>query len=251
MVRIASRSCAACSKRSASAASCIRSRKRLDEDVVSALEEQLRVLDRHAVVLGRTDVANARRDAPLDVELEAGASALSRDHLVAGPDAEQPVRQRHGAAAKGSGQERAGIVVAVALHAPGDEHPRERLAGGQLQVGVVLVVAQQDVVARRPLLDQVVLEGQRLHHRVGDDDLEALRLVEQRVDARAGAVRAEVAADAVAQHAGLADIERIARVVVIDVDAGLLGEAADLGLEITDWHAIHCPFWRVFCNLPL
>ena len=42
-----------------------------------------------------------------------------------------------------------GVEVAVALDPAGDQHARERLAGRQLQVGVVLVVAQQDVVARR------------------------------------------------------------------------------------------------------
>ncbi len=180
-----------------------------------------------------------------------GASALPGDDLVAGADAEQPVRQRHRPAAERGGQERTGVVVPVALHAPGDEDARKGLAGRQLQVGVVLVVAQQDVVARRPLLDQVVLERQRLHHRVGDDDLEALGLVEQGIDARARAVRAQIAADAVAEHARLAHVERVAGGVVVDVDAGLLREAGDLGLEITDWHAIHCRFWRVFCNLPL
>ncbi len=133
--------------------------------------------------------------------------------------------------------------MVVALHAPGDEHAREGLSGRQLQIGIVLVVAQQDVVARGALLDQVVLERQRFHDRVGDDDFEAVRLVEQRVDARAGAVGAEVAADAVAQHSRLADIERLVGVVEVDVDAGLLRKAGDLGLEITDWHAIHCAFW--------
>ena len=61
----------------------------------------------------------------------------------------------------------------------------------------------------RPLLDQMVLERERLDDRVGDDDLEARGFVEQRVDARAHAVRAEIAADAVAQHARLADVERV------------------------------------------
>ena len=133
--------------------------------------------------------------------------------------------------------------MVVPLHAPGDEDAREGLSGRQLQIGIVLVVAQQDVVARGALLDQVVLERQRFHDRVGDDDFEAVRLVEQRVDARAGAVGAEVAADAVAQHSRLADIERFVGVVEVDVDAGLLRQAGDLGLEITDWHAIHCAFW--------
>ena len=62
---------------------------------------------------------------------------------------------------------------------------------------------------RRPLLDQMILEGQRLDHRVGDDELELRGLVEQRVDARAHALRAEIAADAVPQDLGLADVERV------------------------------------------
>ncbi len=214
-----------------------------DELVVAALEKQLRVLDGDAVILGRTDLAHARRDAALDVELETRPPALAGDDLVARPDAEQPVRQRHRAPPERRRQEGSGVVVVVPLHAPGDEHARERLAGRQLQIGIVLVVAQQDVVARGALLDQVVLERQRFHDRVGDDDFEAVRLVEQRVDARAGAVGAEVAADAVAQHSRLADVERFAGVVEVDVDAGLLRQAGDLGLEITDWHAIHCAFW--------
>ena len=46
-------------------------------------------------------------------------------------------------------QERAGVEVVVALDAPRDQHARKRLARRQLQVGIVLVVAQQDVVSRR------------------------------------------------------------------------------------------------------
>ena len=45
--------------------------------------------------LRRTDRAHARRDAALDVELEARPAALAGDDLVARPNAEQPVRQRH------------------------------------------------------------------------------------------------------------------------------------------------------------
>ena len=86
----------------------------------------------------------------------------------------------------------------------------------------------------------MVLERQRLHDRVGDDDLEPLGLVQQGVDPRARAVGAEIAADAVAQHARLAHVQRVARVVEVQVDAGLLGKAGDLGLEITDRHALHC-----------
>ena len=45
-------------------------------------------------------------------------------------------------------QERAGVEAAVALDAPRDQHARKRLVRRQLQVRVVLVVAQQDVVLR-------------------------------------------------------------------------------------------------------
>ena len=98
---------------------------------------------------GEQIVAHARRDASLDVVLEARPAALAGDDLVARPDAEQPVRQRHRPAAERGRQKRPGVEVAVALHAPRDQHARKRLAGRQLQVGIVLVVAQQDVVARR------------------------------------------------------------------------------------------------------
>ncbi len=88
----------------------------------------------------------------------------------------------------------------------------------------------------------MVLERQRLHDRVGDDELEPLRFIEQRVDARTDAMGAEIAAHPVAKHAGFADVQRFAGGVLEDVDAGLLRETGDLGLEITDRHAIHCAF---------
>ena len=85
-----------------------------------------------------------------------------------------------------------------------------RLARRQLQVGVVLVVAEQDVVLRLPLLDQVVLERERLDHRVGHDHLEGGRLLEQGVGLRAGAAGSQVAADPVPQGPGLAHVDRLA-----------------------------------------
>ena len=109
-----------------------------------------------------------------------------------------------------AGRNGPGVVVVVALDAAGDEDARERLAGRQLEIGVVLVVAEEDVVAWRARLDQVVLERQRLHDRVGDNEGEPLGIVEQGVDARTDTVGAEIAADAVAQDPGLADVKRVA-----------------------------------------
>jgi hypothetical protein len=161
---------------------------------------------------------------------------LPGDHLIARADAEQPVRQRHRLAAKLRRQKRSGIEVARLLDLPRHQHARKRLARRQLQVRVVLVVAQQDVVLRRPLLDQIVLERERLHYRVGDDHLNRRDVVEERVVPRAEPVRTEIAADAVAQRARLADVDGLPRRIRPQIHAGLLGQAADLFLEITDGH---------------
>ena len=88
-----------------------------DQLVVLAFEEQPRQLDRAAVLLRRADRVDARRDAALDVVFEARPAALAGDHLVARPDAEQPVRQRHRLAREVRRQERAGVEAAVALDA--------------------------------------------------------------------------------------------------------------------------------------
>ena len=172
----------------------------------------------------------------VDVVLEAGPSALAGDHLVARPDAEQTVRQRHRLAREPSRKEWAGVEAAVALDVAGDEDARERLVGRQLEVGVVLVVAQQDVVFRRPLFDQIVLERERFDDGVGDDDLEPRDLVEQRVGLRVGAVRAEVIAHPVAQGAGLADVNGVAVRVEIEIHPWLFGQAGDLFPELVDGH---------------
>ena len=58
------------------------------------------------------------------------------------------------------------------------------------------------------------------------------------------ALGAKVAPHPVAQHARLADVQGFARAVGVDVNARLLRQPRYLGLEITDWHALHCEFWR-------
>ena len=214
--------------------------------VVAPFEEQPRVLHRDRVGLLGADLAHAGGDAAADVVLQARPGPIAGNHFVARPDAEQPVGQRHGPASELRRHERAGVVVVVLLDAPRDQDARERLARRELQVGVVLVVAQQDVVARRPLLDEVILERQRLDHRIGDDELEPRRFVEQRVDARAHPLRPQVAADAVAQHPGLADVQRVPRLVEIEVDPRLLGQAGDPALEVLDRHGLHWAFLRAF-----
>ena len=127
-------------------------------------------------------------------------------------------------------------MVAVAGHAAGDVDARVLLRLRQAEIRVALVVAQQHVVPGRALLDDVVLERQGLHDRVGDDHLEPVGLVQQRVGLGVGPVGAEVAADAVPQRPRLADVDRLAGAVAVHVDARLLGQPGDLGLQIVDGH---------------
>ena len=63
-------------------------------------------------------------------------------------------------------------------------------------------------------------------------------LVEQRVGLRIGAVRAQVVADPVAQRARLADVNRVAIRVEVQIDPGLLGQPGDLFLEFVDGHTL-------------
>ena len=153
------------------------------------------------------------------------------DHLVARADAEHLMGQRHGAARELRRQERARVDAAVPLDRPRHEDARKRLGRGQLQVWIVLIVAQQDVVTRRALLDDVVLERQRLDHRVGDDDFQADGLVQQRVVPRAHAISPQVRARPITQGPGLADVERFAFRVVVEVDARLSGSRAICSLR--------------------
>ena len=164
IVRIASRSCAACSKRSVGG--------RLRHPLAQRLRRSssLRPSRKSFVCCTATrysllgaDLADAGRDAALDVVLE--ARPRPRSPVIASLHDRMPnslcvsdiVRRPSDAGMNGPG-----VEVVVALDAARDQHPRKRLARRQLQVGIVLVVAQQDVVFRRPLLDQVVLERQRL-----------------------------------------------------------------------------------------
>jgi hypothetical protein len=65
---------------------------------------------------------------------------------------------------------RAVVCAAVLAQAAGYVHARETLGESELHVGVSLVVAQQDIEARLLLLDEVVLEGERLLV-IGDHDV--------------------------------------------------------------------------------
>jgi len=209
-----------------------------DEFRVPPLEQQPGAVHRRLVLPGGADRVDAGGHAPADLMLEARPVAFPGDVLVARAQPEQAVRQADRPARQARGQEGAGVQVAVALGPPRHQHARKRLAGRELQERVVLVVAQLDVVARQALLDEVVLEDQRLHRRIGDDVFEGVGLSEQRVDAGRRAPGHEVAAQAVAQHGRFTHVEGVAAAPQEQVDPRLLGCVGDLLLEVLNWHGL-------------
>ncbi len=102
------------------------------------------------------------------------------------------------------------------------------LGEGELHVGVSLVVTQQDVEARLLLLDEVVLQSQRLFV-IGDNDVIYVdRLADQRAGLRVfPAAFVKVGRDARAQVLRLADVNDFAFGVLVEVDAGRSGQGAD------------------------
>ena len=184
-VRSASRSCAASSNRSASDASVMRSRSVAISSSLRPSSSSLRARHRHPY---RSSVQISATHGAMQRLMSYSRHGRPRCPVITSlhdrmPN--KPVRQTHRPTSQLGRQERSRVEVAALLDAPRHEHPRKRLARRQLQIRIVLVVAQQDVVLRRPLLDQVVLERERLHHRVGDDHLDRRDLLEQRVVARA------------------------------------------------------------------
>ena len=132
-----------------------------------------------------------------------------------------------------AGEVGAEVGAAVLAQAAGDEDLGVAVAERELDVGVGLVVAQQDVEARLALLDEVVFEGEGFAL-VGDGDVFD---VDGLAHERAGlGVRLvgfeEVGADAGAEVLGLADVDDLALGVLVEVAAGAGGQGADFCEEI-------------------
>src|SRR5438445_641520 len=153
-------------------------------------------------------------------------------------------RRRRPRPARTRSRQRRHVGVGPEVARPGDrdpphyEHAWERLAQRHRDARVALVVGEADVEAGLVLLDEVVLEQQRLSL-VGDDDrLKVGDLAHQRgvLGARVR-VGAEVARHARSQALRLADIEDLARGALPEIHAGLVGEGFELAADqVTSFH---------------
>ena len=157
----------------------------------------------------------------MDVVLEARPLERAVDLDPAGAEREELTRQPE-RLAHGRGRiEGAVIRRAILLDPPGHDQPREILGRRQLEKGVVLVVAQDDVVTGAVLPHEVRLEHHRLELVVGDDVLEVPNLPHQRLGL--GIARApllEVGAHPAPERRRLAHVDDGRLRVLVEVDAG-------------------------------
>ena len=233
MARTLSRSDAARSYSWRSRRACHLRAQRLDERLLAALEEQLDLLDVGAVV-GLGDGLDAGALAALDVVQQAGP--LERPLAVldvdrAGPEREQPPDEVHRLVDARRRGVRTEVAAAVGRQLAGPLDPREVVGQGDLDVRVALVVLEPDVEARLVALDEVGLEEQRLADRVDLGDLDVDDPIDDLADAMVSAVAGDlllpVAADAVAQALGLADVQDVAPGVLHQVHAGAVRESVE------------------------
>ena len=204
-------------------------------------QERDDLVDQAPVVL-LADVADARRQAPLDVVIQArnpgrpAGSGPSQGRLGKIRPISESVSRTLDALLNGPKYSRSRRA------APGEVDARVVLVKADRDVRIALVVAQLDVERRPVALDQVGLEDQRLGLGRGHDRLETgdpgdhvvdLRMLSRSRGHRIGRVRVSVRGQRgleVAEHAPperlrLADVQHAVVGIAVDVHAGGSGTA--------------------------
>ena len=199
----------------------------------TAFKKKLRVADGVGVKLGGGEAFNAGAEAAVDVVLQAGAGMVAGEIDLATGNEKAAMDELDDAIGEVAGKVGAVVGGAVLAQAAGDEDFGKAVGQRELDVGVGLVVAEQDVEAGLALLDEVVFKGQGFVF-VGDQDVvEIDGLAHQRAGFGVGLGGfQEIRADARAQVFGLADVDDLALGVLVEIHAGLGGEGADFLVEI-------------------
>ena len=118
------------------------------------------------------------------------------------------------------------------FYAPCQLQTRKGLLQIHSQVGIMLVILQEDVIVRLVQLDEVALQAQRLQIGIAQEDIEIVDMTDHRRNL-GGVLRiTEIGAHAVLQIDRLADIDDGALRILHQVAARAFGEHADLGFEL-------------------
>ena len=192
------------------------------------LQEEQHLLDHLVVLLLRAE-GRTRRDAALDVVVEARPRVPPGDLLRAGSPGEQLFRQVERVAHRSGARVRTEVARTVLLDAPRDVDPWPRVLHIDFQVGVSLVVLQANVEERLVALDQRRLQDQRFARVAHYDVLEVLNMAAQRNRLRFHPPRrAEVRAHPVLEFRCLAHVDHFAPGVAHDVHARTRGQGRQL-----------------------
>ena len=168
----------------------------------------MRALDVFRVSRGG-DVSHARRRAAPDLVEQAGPRAVLEDRVLAGAQPKHPLQQLDALAHRARVRKRAEVMVRL-VHRPAVKAETREFPAAHHEVGVGLVVAEQNIVARRERLDEIVLEDQRLRFGASDRDLDRRDLRQHLGSARSVLGFLKIGRDALFQVARLADVERLA-----------------------------------------
>jgi hypothetical protein len=203
----------------------------LDERIVPPGKEEPRLA--HGLVVGQLggQPGRAGAEAAVHVVVQARPRQGAVDLDPADPDLEQLLDQLDGLAGQPPGQERAVVLGAVVADAAGEGDAGELLLEGQLQVGIGLVVPQQDVVPGALALDPVVFEKERLGLRVRHHKLQVHGLGHHGGEPGLVVPR-QVGRRPLAQGLRLAHVEHLPGRVLEDVDAGTVGKLPDALCEV-------------------
>ena len=200
------------------------------DDLVGVPVEELAELADQRAVARLVDLPDTRRAALLDVEQQTRpteALVLVELARAARTDREAAQEQVERLADRVGVCVRAEVAGALALASPHDHGPRVLLVEGHGEERVALVVAQPHVEPRSVLLDEAVLEHERLDLVADLDPLDRHRGRHHLGRARVQVARVlEVVGEALAQARGLADVDDAPVLVLELVRPRRLGDRA-------------------------
>ena len=181
------------------------------DDLVGVAVEELAQFGDELAVRHLVDLADARSSALLDVEQQARPPetlVLVELRLAAGAHRERPQQEVEGVADGVGVRIRSEVTGALAFATSHHERPRPLLVDGDRKKRVALVVAKAHVEARIVLLDQRVLEHQRLDLVAHDRPLDGFRCLDHLGGPRMQVDRRlEVVREPLAQIRSLADVD--------------------------------------------
>ena len=208
------------------------------------------------MVFRRADLARARRAAAPQMLVEARTvlADVAREHPRTGLEVECLADRVDRAAGRHAALIRPEIARPVMRRL--GNHGKRRIGRVRIQpdIGIALVVLEQDIVLWLVFFDHRVFEHKRLKLGFGHNDVKVVNMADQL--ARLGVQplrRLKIVGNAVAQQLGLADVDHLAGLVLVQVHARLHGQLAHALFQLFSRHGKPPPCFysaRFFYTIP-